>query len=324
MNILKKLTKQREFMILAVIIVICIFMSFASPVFLSTSNFLALLMSVSVNAIMAVGMTILMVSGGFDMSVGSMLGFSGIVVAMSLKAGIPVIISIIISLLVSCAIGLFNGVCIAKIGINSFVTTLASQSLFRGLTLVFSQGQNITALPPSFNAIGQTVILGIQTPIWFAIVFVVLGDILLRKTRFLRQSYYVGGNAKAAAVSGIAVDKIQIFNYTLVGALTGIAAIIYTARLGVASVTAGEGLEMNVITGVIIGGASLAGGEGTVLGSLLGCFLMTLINNAMNLLGVDVYWQTFVTGATLLLAVLIDVMNKKYKARKDLLAARKQ
>jgi ribose transport system permease protein len=140
---------------------------------------------------------------------------------------------------------------------------------------------------------------------------------LLRKSRFFRQNYYIGGNEKAARLSGIPVDKMKILSYTLTGLLAGIAGIVMTARLGSASVTAGSGLELRVITAVIIGGASLQGGEGTVVGAFLGSLLMALITNALTLLGVDVYWQTFVIGATLLVAVLIDRLGKLRKERKS-------
>lgn len=318
MNVIKKITKQREFMIFIIIVVVFIIMSFASPVFLTVGNQLALIMSFSVTAIIAVGMTVLMVSGGFDMSVGSILGFTGIVAGWCLRQGIPVPVAVLIALIFGAAIGLFNGFTIAKIGINPFVTTLAGLSLFRGLTLIVSRGQSISPLPGSFNVIGQKMFLGIQTPIWYAVIIIIIGDILLRKSRFFRQYYYIGGNEKAARLSGIAVDRVKIIGYVMTGVLAAVAGVVMTARLGTASVTAGSGLELQVVTAVIIGGASLQGGEGTVLGAFLGCLMMALINNVLTLLGVDVYWQTFVTGATLLTAVLIDTLNRKRKGQKGI------
>jgi ribose transport system permease protein len=247
------------------------------------------------------------------MSVGSALGFTGIVAGWCMKNGLSPVLAVVIALICGALIGLFNGVVIAKVGINPFVTTLACLSLFRGLTLVLSQGQNISSFSKSFDAIGQKMILGIQMPIWYAVIIIILGEIFLRKSRFFRQNYYIGGNEKAARLSGIAVDKIKIINYVLTGLLAGIAGVVMTSRLGTASNTAGTGLELQVITAVIIGGASLSGGEGTVLGAFLGCLLMALINNALTLLGVDVYWQTFVIGATLLTAVWIDTASRSGK-----------
>jgi len=320
MEFIKKLIRQREFMIFMVVAVMFTFMSFASPYFLISGNLLALLLALTLEALIAVAMTNLMASGGFDMSVGSVVAFTGAVVATLMKLGAPIPLAVLTGLCISAAAGMFNGFTVAVIGINPFVTTLASLSIFRGLTLIITQGKNIAPLPAAFNAIGQTKILGIQSPIWITLFFIIMGDIMLRKSRFFRQNYFIGGNEKTARLSGIPVTKMKIFNYTLTGLFAGIAGVILTSRLGAASVTTGTGLELRVITAVIIGGASLGGGEGTVLGAFLGSLLMAIIINALNLLGVDVYWHTFVIGATLLTAVLIDRFGK---IRRDRQAVRK-
>ena len=309
-NWLWRVTRQREFMIGAIVVVVCIAMSFASPYFLSSGNILALLLGLSVEAIIAVAMTNLMVSGGFDMSVGSIVAFTGAATATLIVAGVPVVIAVLGGLALGAAIGLFNGFIIGKIGINPFVTTLSSLSLFRGLTLFLTRGKNISGLPDAFKDIGQATVVGVQTPIIIAVVLIIGGDFMLRRFRFFRQSYYIGGNERGARLSGINVDRLKILAYTLTGLFAGLAGIVLTSRLGAASMTAGTGLELRVITAVIIGGASLQGGEGTVLGAFLGSLLMALITNALTLLGVDVYWQTFVIGATLLAAVLIDRIGK--------------
>jgi len=312
-NWLKNLVKQREFVITLIVVVLFIIMSFVSPYFLTNANLLAVMLGLSLEAIIAVAMVHLMVTGGFDMSVGSIVAFTGACTALMLRGGVPVVFAVLLGMVLGAAIGLFNGLKVAKIGINPFVTTLSSLSLYRGLTLIVTRGQNVTGLPAAFKAIGQAKLWGIQTPIIISVVLLIIGDILLRNSRFFRQSYYIGGNEHAARLSGIAVDKIKILAYVLTGLFAAISGIVMTARLGSASVTAGTGLELRVITAVIIGGASLAGGEGTILGAFLGTLLMGLISNALTLTGVDVYWQTFVTGATLLTAVLIDTLSKKYK-----------
>lgn len=311
MTWLKKIVKQREFMIFMIVTVLFIFMTFASPYFLTIPNLLAVMLGLSLEAIIAVAMVNLMVSGGFDMSVGSIVAFTGAVTAMLLRSGLPVVLAVFSGLIIGAAIGLFNGFIVAKVGINAFVTTLSSLSLFRGLTLIVTHGQNITGLPKSFKMIGQAKLLGVQTPIIIAVVLLILGDVMLRRSRFFRQSYYIGGNEQAARLSGIPVDRMKMLAYTLTGLFAGISGIVMTARLGAASVTAGSGMELRVITAVIIGGASLNGGEGSILGAFLGTLLMAIITNALTLLGVDVYWQTFVIGATLLLAVLIDTLSKR-------------
>lgn len=306
----KKFSSLRELMILGVVVLVFIIMTFSSEYFLNWDNLLALMLGLSLDAIMVIGMTNLMVSGGFDMSIGSVVGLSGAVTATLIKIGLPVPLCIIGGLLTGIIIGGINGFVVAKLGINPFVTTLAMLNMARGLLLVLTNGKNVSGLPDNFIWIGQSKIGMIQLPIIFAIILIIIGDILLRKSRFFRQNYFIGGNEKAAILSGIHVTSIKIFNYMFMGLLAAFSGIILTARLGSASTTAGQGQELKVITAVIIGGASLAGGEGTILGAFLGTFLMAMITNAMTLLNVSVYWQTFVIGLTLLIAVLIDRFGK--------------
>jgi ribose transport system permease protein len=286
-------------------------LSFLSPTFMTPGNWSALLLQVSVEVIVAIGMTILLVSGGFDLSVGSTFAFGGAVTAMAMVSGLPTILAIAIGLLIGTAIGSINGFIIARIGINPFVTTLAMMSIVRGMLLVITRGGNISGLPADFRFIGEGHLFGVQNPILIALFMVFVGDILLRKSAFFRQNYYLGGNEHAAVLSGMRVDRLKIFNYALTGFLAALAGILMTARLRSASVTAGTGLELKVISAVIIGGASLKGGEGTVLGAFLGALLMGILVGSLTLLGVDVYWNTLVIGATLLIAVLIDNFGRR-------------
>lgn len=315
MRFVKRLTGQREFALFSTIVVIFIAMSFLSPYFLTAKNLMSLLLALSVTTIIAVAMTNLLVSGGFDLSVGSLVGFIGIVIGILLKRGVPLGAAIIITLAVGAAVGLFNGLLIAKVGINAFVVTLAGLSLLRGLTYIVTRGQSQTMLSESFTVIGQGFLFKIPLPIWYAAFFVIVGDILLRKSRFFRQNYYIGGNERAARLSGIPVDRIKVLNYVIVGVVTAFAGIVLAARLGSATTAAGQGFEFQVITAVIIGGASLSGGEGTAFGTFLGSLLMVLIINVLVLLGIDIYWQNFVIGATLLFAVLLDTLNMKRRER---------
>jgi ribose transport system permease protein len=312
-NLLARLTSFREFMIVLIILAASAFMSYQSPVFRSGPYQLSLLLSVSVESIVAIGMTILLVSGGFDLSVGSTVAFTGAVAAWCIaRLGIPVPLAILAALASGAFIGLSNGLIVAKLNINPFITTLGTMGIVRGALEVITEGQNITGLPQSFKSIGQDNLFGIiQYPIVIALILISIGDLLLRKSRFFRQNYYIGGNEKAALLSGIPVNAVKIFNYTLIGFLAAIAGIVNTARLGSASVTAAQGLELKVITAVIIGGASLQGGEGTILGAFLGSFLMAIIVGSLPLLDVPIYYNKLVIGATLLLAVLIDTLGKK-------------
>ena len=318
MSVIENLTRQREFVIFLIVVAVFVAMIFASPYFLTTGNLLAVLLSLSMESMIAVGMVNLMVSGGFDLSVGSMVGFSGVMVAMAIRGGWPTPVAVVSVLLLGTVIGFINGFIVAKIGINPFVATLSSLSIYRGLTFVLTSGRNISGLSQSFKAIGQTRIAGIQLPIIYGLILIVVGDRLLRNSRFFRQNYYIGGNEQAARLSGINVDRMKIINYCITAVLATAAGIVFAARMSSSSCQAGTGWELRVITAVILGGASLKGGAGTVLGAFLGVLLMALITNSLTLLGVDVYWQQFVIGMTLLTAVLIDNVGKMKKEGKTL------
>jgi len=308
---MSRLWQAREFPLMLMILAGSLAMSLLSEVFLTPENLLATLLGLSFEAIVAAGMTLLLVSGGFDLSVGSTVAMSGAVAALALKAGLPVPVSILMGLLAGATVGLANGLLIALTRVNAFIVTLGMMGIVRGILMVATEGRNISGLPPAFNAIGQSKLLGVQFPIWAALAVVLVGDLLLRKFRFFRQSYYIGGNERAALLSGIAVKRVKVVNYALTGLLAGLAGVLMTARLGAATVTAATGLELKVISAAIIGGASLQGGEGTVLGAFLGAVLMALITGALTLLGVSIYWNTLVMGSTLLLAVMIDTWSRR-------------
>jgi ribose transport system permease protein len=185
----------------------------------------------------------------------------------------------------------------------------------RGLLLVIAHGRAVLNLPAAFTVLGQGSIFGFQYPIFVMLAVVIVGDILLRNSRFFRQNYYIGGNEKAARLSGINVDFVKIMNYCIVALLAGVAGLLTTARFGTSSVTVGTGVELRVITATIIGGASLNGGEGSAFGAFLGALFMGALANSLNLLGVDSYWQNFITGLILIIAVLFDVINERRKNR---------
>lgn len=311
---IKQLASIREFVLLLVIVAFTILMAFASPIFLTRLNIEAIMLALSVEATIAVGMVILLISGGLDLSVGSILAFVGVVTGLALTAGVGTFISIILGLVAAFAVGLLNGMLVAKLKINPFITTLGTMITFRGLLLILAEGRAVLNLPKSFTVIGQGRLFEVQYPIFILLILVICGDLLLRNSRFFRQSYYIGGNENAARLSGINVDLVKVFNYCLVAVLAGVAGLMITARFGSSSLTVGQGIELRVITACIIGGASLSGGEGSVLGAFLGALFMGMLANALNLLGVDVYYQSFITGLILILAVVFDVLNERRKA----------
>jgi ribose transport system permease protein len=305
---------QREFALLGVLVIFGIIMTAASPVFLTRGNIEAILLGLSVEGTIAVGMVMVMIIGGFDLSVGSTLAFTGVVTGLALTAGIPTPIAVAIGLLSAFGVGLANGLLVAKLKINAFIATLGMMLTVRGLLLVLAEGKTVLNLPRDFTVIGQGTLLGIQYPIYIMLLVVIVGDLLMRNSKFFRQNYYVGGNEKAARLSGMYVDRVKIVNFCIVALLAGLAGLMITARFGAASVTVGNGIELRVITAAIIGGASLNGGEGSVLGAFLGALFMGVLANALNLLGVDVYWQNLVTGLILIIAVVIDVINERRKS----------
>ncbi|MFP4432528.1 MAG: ABC transporter permease [Spirochaetaceae bacterium] len=313
-NQLRSLLQARELFLVLIIVVGGVVMSYASPIFLRPGNLKAILLGLSVEATIAAGMTVLLVSGGLDMSVGSTMAFSGVVVTMLMKGGVPVLPAVLLGLLSGALVGLINGSIVATWKVNPFIVTLGMLSIVRGFVLLLAQGVTIIDLPVAFTMIGQGEIFGIQYPIVFTILLVLLGDTFLRRSRFFRQSYYIGGNEKAAVMTGIKVNRVKIINYVITGLLAAVAGIFFTARLAAASVTIGVGLELKVITAAVIGGASLSGGEGTIAGAFLGSILMATLINSLNLLGIDVYWQNVFTGLILVFAVVLDKVLKQRRA----------
>jgi ribose transport system permease protein len=283
------------------------------PQFLSSATLNTVLLYLFGYAIMACGMTVLLVSGGFDLSVGAVSALAAMVAAVLMKdAGlhVPWPLAVVAGLAVGALVGVLNGVIIAWLGINPFITTLATMLLARGLTLVVSGGVLRAGFDRQFCWLGQHRLAGVQMPIVISLTLVLIADLLLRKSRFFRQNYYIGGNEHAAWLSGIAVTRLKILNYALSGTLAALAGILLSARLDTASPNAGDGDELKVITAVILGGASLSGGKGTVLGAFLGCLLLAMIRPAISFLHIEDHWEKAIIGAMLLLAVLLDRVGR--------------
>ncbi|MEM6846049.1 MAG: ABC transporter permease [Bacteroidota bacterium] len=274
-------------------------------------NISLVLLNLSIESIVAVGMMLLLISGMFDLSVGSVVAFAGSITAyLMYYYGMYTPVAILIGLGLSAVIGLVNGILVAKVGINPLIQTLAMMGIVRGLALMIA-GAGIQNLPADFNAIGQTKILGIQSPVWFMLIIVAVFSILVARTVFFRQFYYIGGNEKAANLSGIRVDRVKIIGFVIISSLAGIAGILLASRLGAALATSGRGMELRVITAVILGGASLLGGQGKIIGALLGTLFMGLVSNIMILARVSGYWQEIILGLILIVAVAIDILLKK-------------
>ena len=308
---LHKLMAAREITLIVLIVILIVVMSIASPYFLSLANFRAMAVGLVPTGVIVVGMAILLVSGGFDLSVGSVLALASTVCALLMIAGTPILPAILATLLLGAFIGLVNGLLITGLAINPLVATLGTMSVARGLALVFTEGFSLSSLPPSFGLLGNTNLFGLPPIVWLMIVLVGLGDFLLRRSTFFRQIYFIGSNERAARLSGISVDRVRVVAYVLTSTLAALAGIMLASRLMSGTPTAGSGLELQVLAAAVIGGASLRGGEGTVLGAFLGAVFVALINNAMTMLAVSIYWQMIVTGAVLVAAVAIDMIGRR-------------
>ncbi|EID69532.1 ribose ABC transporter permease [Streptococcus pseudopneumoniae] len=277
--------------------------------FLTANNLLNLLLQVTSNALIAFGMTFVILTGGIDLSVGSILALSSALTAGLLGSGMTVTLAILISLILGCILGMMNGLLISYGKLAPFIVTLATMTIFRGATLVYTNGNPITkGLSDTFlfQFLGQGYIVGIPFPVIIMfIVFIVL-YVLLHKTAFGKSVYAIGGNEKAAYISGVKLNKVKIIIYSISGMMASISGLIITSRLSSAQPTAGASYEMDAIAAVVLGGTSLSGGKGRILGTLIGALIIGVLNNGLNIIGVSAFWQQVVKGVVILIAVLID------------------
>ena len=309
---IKHIRMTRELGLLCAIVLLTVLFSFLFPVSFPTfDNFSAILRNLALDAVMAAGMLILMVSGLFDLSVGGMFSMVGVVTGWLMKnGGVPVPLAILAGLAVAALGGFINGFVVARVRVNALITTLGTMQIFRGIAVLVG-GPGITFLPESFSGLGQAKWLGLQSSVWLMFAVIALFHFLLRKTRFFRQYYYIGGNEKAATLSGIPVPRMQIFAFMISGVLAGLAGMAFSARIATSVSVAGDGAELRIITAVILGGASLKGGKGSILGALVGVMFIAMINNLMIIAKISSYWQSIVIGLVLVLAVSMDYFLEK-------------
>ncbi len=309
---LKKLFEVREAALFVLIVLFAVIMVCVRPKFLGMGNIMAILISMSSTAVVACGMCALLVTGMMDLSVGSMSALSGVICCqLMMNYNLPIIVAILGSLLLGALVGVVNGFFVIKWNISPFIVTLGTQYILRGLTQIIAEGYTIIGLPEAFTNLGQKSIAGIQLPIIYMIIIVIVFEILLRKFRFFRQFYFIGGNEKAATMTGMKTNRIKVIAFIIVDVLAAFVGVTFSARFGNASVTIGTGMEMQVITACVIGGASLSGGEGTILGATLGAHFMAMLTSALNMLGVDTFWQNVCTGLILIFAVVMDTIIKQ-------------
>lgn len=303
---------MQTYMLIFIVFGLGVIMSVASSNFLTATNLLNVLRQISINGILALGMTVVCLTGGIDLSVGSIVAFSGIVAAGLLRDhGLPTVLVALISIAIGAAMGLYNGYFVAYWNAAPFVVTLSMMTIARGMTYVYSKGRPISNLPTSFLAIGKGSIAGIPAPTIILIIMFILASILLNKLKIGRYIYAVGGNENAAMVSGINVKRVKMFVYVLSGIACGVAAVILTARVSAGLPQAGESYELDAIAATVIGGTSLSGGRGRVWGTIVGAVLLGIVNNGLDLLNVSSFYQQIVKGLIILGAILIDSKRNK-------------
>ena len=284
-----------------------------SPSFFTVANLLNVLRQTSINGVIAAGMTFVILTGGIDLSVGSILGFSGAVAASCLASGQSMLVTIVLTLVIGSGVGLINGIIISKGKLQPFIVTLATMTILRGATLVFTDGKPISlgtgTSAIAFSKIGGGTILGIPTPVVIMIFAFAICYYILTQTKMGRYTYALGGNEEATKLSGLNADRIKMFVYTISGLLASVAAIIITSRLFSAQPNAGDGYELDAIAAVVLGGTKLAGGKGKITGTIIGALIIGVLSNALNLLNVSSYFQMIAKGVVILIAVLLDRKN---------------
>jgi ribose transport system permease protein len=311
-----------KFQSLIALFILCLVISLLSDKFLTVTNAWNVLRQISVNICIATGMTLVVLTAGIDLSVGSVLALCGAITAGLLKNGIEIPSSnlyigftllggVLAGILAGTLLGFFNGWTVTKFKVPAFVATLAMLTIARGLTMLWTGGFPISALGGKFAVIGTGWFLGIPLPVWISGIIVLMATALTQKTKLGRYIYAIGGNENAAKLSGININKVKITVYSIAGALAAIGGIIVTSRLDSAQPNAGVSYELDAIAAVVIGGTSLSGGRGTILGTVLGAIIIGVLNNGLVLLNVSPFWQQVVKGLVIMIAVIIDKANTK-------------
>jgi ribose transport system permease protein len=301
---------MQKYRILFVFVGICILLSVLTPVFLSVNNIINVIRQVSINGILAAGMTMVIISGGIDLSVGSVAAICGAIVAgTQLKLGLAP--AMLLSVATGALLGLINGLVITKGKVAPFVATLGMTTVARGLTLIYTGGRPIYNLTDAFRVLGAGYVGPIPVPVLILALVIAVVHFVMSSTVFGREVYALGGNEEAARYSGINVERRRMMVYISMGLLSAVTGIVLTSRLGSADPTAGVGFETDAIAAVVIGGTSMSGGEGSVIGSLIGALIIGVMNNGLNLLNVSPYYQQIFKGLIVVLAVLMDSASRR-------------
>lgn len=306
-----KISLEKLGPLLALVVLVAL-VTFMKPNFIAPTNLFNLLRQVSTNALIAFGMTFVIITGGIDLSVGSTLALTSALMAGLIASGFDPMLAMFFSLISGALLGAFNGLLITKGKMAPFIATLATMTIYRGLTLVYTDGNPITGIGESFifKYVGRGYLFGIPFPVILMLISFAILYVVLHKTTFGRKTFAIGGNEKASLIAGIKNDRIKIGVYAISGLMASLAGIIITSRLNSAQPTAGASYEMDAIASVVLGGTSLSGGRGRIMGTLIGALIIGTLNNGMNLLGVSSFYQQVVKGIVIIIAVLLDRKNK--------------
>ena len=313
-NKIKKLAKSERLGIAILVIVLWAVLAFTTPYFLSVQNIINIGLSVSFVGVVAAAQTLVLISGGFDLSVGSTSALAGVVAVIVMNATHSVYLAILVGLVVGVIAGLLIGIVVTKLGINALIATLAALSVFRGIAFLVSNGAAIGVTDREFYSIGIGRTLGIPNPVIILVFVFIVFHIILSFTKFGREIYAVGGNPVASRLTGINVHKIKILVFVISGAMAALSGIVLASRMTSGQPTSGQGLELDSITAAILGGVALRGGEGIIIGTVLGMILIGMVDNGLNLNGVPTFYQYIARGGMLLLGVTFDQMRAKRNA----------
>lgn len=314
-NLVSKSLNSAEAGALIAVIVLSLLLSLVSPQFLNIQNLTFVARGFSFIAIASLGAALVIITGGIDLSVGSIMGLAGVVSAFLSSHNSGTFLALMGGIFVGVIVGFINGVLVAKAKLAPFIVTLGMLSICRGLVYVVSGGWPMQGLTDSILFLGQGFFLGIPMPVIIMLLFLVMMQVVLRHSSFGWYIYSIGGNEDATRLSGISVDKIKILVYVISGTMAAISGVLLTARLGVGETTAGNGYELNVIAALVLGGVSLTGGKGSAISALFGAALMGILRNGLVLLGVSSFWQQIVIGVVIILAVLLDQIRLTHSSK---------
>jgi ribose/xylose/arabinose/galactoside ABC-type transport system permease subunit len=309
-NIIKKIFHLRESTLVLLIVIAGIILTIANENFFSITNMRVIVQGLSTDMIVGVAVCISLIGGNIDFSVGSIIGFSGIVCALLLNNHYPIYLAIMIGLLGGTLLGLINGLIVTRLKLLPFVATIGTWMAYKALDLVISNGKTAASLPIAFKSLAQGTTFGLPNTVVVMLIVVIIGLFLIRKIDFFHKAYYIGGNKKSAELAGINVKRFTVIMYMITGFAAGLAGILLAGRLGNADSLAGQGTEFRLVVALLIGGISFDGGEGTLIGAVLGIILMGIVQNAMVMLSINPYWTEFFTGSILIAAVALDAYNK--------------